>query len=144
MLAPRDAMTIWSPERAVLESNLSFYEAFAAQDFDAMDRLWSKRHLVACIHPGWPPLHGRERVMASWRTILAAEAVAVRCEDARAHVLEDTAFVTCVEHVGNARLVATNIFVFEDGVWKMIHHQSAPFAERPLPNETVPPRENLN
>ena len=42
-------MPLWTPERAVLEANLSFYEAFASRDFAAMDRLWSKRHVVAFI-----------------------------------------------------------------------------------------------
>lgn len=137
-------MPLWTPERAVLEANLSFYEAFAAQDFAAMDRLWSKRHIVACIHPGWQVLHGRDQVMASWRAILEAESAAVRCEDAKAMVLDDAAFVTCVELVAASRLVATNIFVFEEGVWRMVHHQAAPFSARNLPGEVVPPKETLN
>jgi SnoaL-like domain len=137
-------MPMWSPERAVLEANLSFYEAFAAQDLTAMDRVWSRRHPVACIHPGWQVLRGRERVIASWRAILEVETPSVRCEDARAHILDEAAFVTCVELVGASRLVATNIFVFEEGVWRMVHHQASPYATRNVPGEVIPPKETLN
>ena len=82
--------------------------------------------------------------MGSWRAILEAETASVRCEDAKAVVLEDAAFVTCVELVAASRLVATNIFVFEEGVWRMVHHQAAPFSPRSLLGEVVPPRETLN
>ena len=56
---------MWSPDRAVREANLSFYEAFAHQDFEAMKQLWATQSPVLCIHPGWPALHGREQVLAS-------------------------------------------------------------------------------
>ncbi len=133
-------------EQAVLEANLSFYEAFATVDFEAMDALWSRRHAVACIHPGWQALHGREEVMASWRAILmSSTAPAIRCSDARAVLLDEVAYVTCVEQVGGARLVATNVFALEDGLWRMVLHQAGPFAERPVPSvPPPPPKDSLN
>ena len=42
------------------------------------------------------------------------------------------------ETMEGARLVATNVFVREDGAWRMVHHQSTPIAPgqaRPLPRE---------
>ena len=32
----------------------------------------------------------------------------------------------------------------EDGRWRMVHHQAAPFARRSVPEGVVPPRDNLN
>ena len=58
-------------ERAVLAANAAFYRAFAERDVAAMDALWARSTPVACIHPGWQVLNGREAVMASWRGILA-------------------------------------------------------------------------
>ena len=135
---------IGHPRQAVLQANLAFYEAFAAGDVAAMDQVWARTHLVACIHPGWQVLHGRDQVMASWRAILDNDAPAIRCEEAKAFVLDESAFVTCVEHVGDSELVATNIFAREGGLWKMVHHQAGPFSQRVLPVEIVPPKNELN
>ena len=48
-------------EAAVLASNAAFYEAFNAKDLAAMDRVWSSRDDVTCVHPGWNPLEGGTR-----------------------------------------------------------------------------------
>ena len=47
---------------AVLFANEAFYQAFAARDLAAMEEVWAHHCPVACIHPGWPPLHGRQAV----------------------------------------------------------------------------------
>jgi ketosteroid isomerase-like protein len=130
---------VTSSERDVLAANDSFYRAFAARDLEAMNRLWAKKELCVCVHPGWQALHGRREVMASWRAILEGDgAPDIRCEEARAIVLEAAALVSCVERIddGDGALVATNVFVLEDGAWRMIHHQAAPFVERPLPTDS--------
>lgn len=135
---------MWTPDRAVLEANLSFYEAFAAQDLPAMDEVWASAHAVSCVHPGWQAIHGREQVIASWRAVLRHNSAPIRCEDARAVVFDEAAYVTCVERIASAQLAATNFFVLEDGLWKMVHHHAAPFTERSVPVELVPPRGTLN
>ncbi len=58
-------------KEAVLFANEAFYRSFADGDFAAMEALWSRNSPVACIHPGWPPLSGRAKIMESWRGILA-------------------------------------------------------------------------
>lgn len=132
-------------KNAVLNANLSFYEAFANQDYAAMALVWANGDHIACIHPGWQALHGREQVLASWRAILdAGHTPSVRCEDARATVLDHTAIVTCVERVDRAQLIATNVFVLDSGLWKMCHHQAAPFSQRPIPSPEKPPKDRLN
>ena len=119
-------------ELAVLAANRAFYQVFARRDYDAMDALWSQKSNIACIHPGWHVLHGRSEVMASWKAILESDAAPeIECSQAHAVVVGDSAFVTCVETLSEAELVATNIFVREDGGWRLVHHQAGPFARRP-------------
>src|SRR5215212_7921544 len=105
----------------VLSANEAFYTAFAARDVAGMDALWAQRARVACIHPGWQPLHGRDAVLASWHDIMSnPNSPPIRCADAVAHVLGSTAVVICTERFPGAELVATNIFVEEDGDWKLM------------------------
>ncbi|MEK6609286.1 MAG: nuclear transport factor 2 family protein, partial [Myxococcota bacterium] len=51
-------------EDDVLAANESFYAAFAARDADAMEALWATGVPVACVHPGWDAIRGREDVVA--------------------------------------------------------------------------------
>ena len=57
-------------DAAVLAANAAFYSAFATRDMTAMSELWAAEAPVACTHPGWPVLLGRDDVLASWRGIL--------------------------------------------------------------------------
>jgi hypothetical protein len=124
-------------ELEVLEANQAFYRAFATRDLDAMDGLWAEAHPVACAHPGWDVLDGREDVLESWRTILGSEAAPeISCSVAQAHLLGEVAFVTCHEVLPTGLLAATNLFVRERGRWRVVHHQASPIArgqERELP-----------
>jgi hypothetical protein len=114
----------------VLTANQTFYRAFSKGDMDAMDALWSSAAPVACSHPGWAVLTGRDTVMASWRSILDSPGRPhITCRDAAAHELGDAAYVTCYEDVGAGVLAATNIFVLEAGAWRMVHHQAGPTAD---------------
>ncbi len=115
----------------ILQTNASFYEAFAACDAASMDEVWAMHVPVMCIHPGWSELVGRDAVMTSWFSILGqSERLDVVFEDARAFVFGDMALVICTEIVGQAFLVATNTFVQEHGEWKMVHHQAGPLPSR--------------
>jgi len=110
----------------VLFANEAFYRAFADRDVAAMDGVWAAHAPVACIHPGWNALVGRDKVMASWRSILAGGAPDIRCRNAEASVFGSVAFVICYEQIGGEFLVATNVFVREEARWKMVHHQAGP------------------
>jgi ketosteroid isomerase-like protein len=123
-----------SLENAVLTANRAFYVAFAERDAGTMSRLWAREHAVACIHPGRSAVHGRDAVLASWRAILdSPQAPAIQCTEAAAVVLGDVAFVTCVEHIGEAKVAATNVFALEHGEWRLVHHHAGLM---------VPPRES--
>lgn len=119
----------------ILAANQAFYDAFLAEDEDAMEALWARRAPVACIHPGWTALIGRPRVMASWRAIMAGGAPALRCASPRVHQLGDVAYVICDELVAGGRLVATNVFVREDGQWRIVHHQAGQVAAVAAPED---------
>jgi ketosteroid isomerase-like protein len=120
-----------SAEAEVLAANQAFYDAFAHGDADAMDALWARRTPVACIHPGWDPLHGRAEVVASWRAILVSRgSPQIRCHSPSAFVLGEGAYVLCYEEIEGAELIATNLFCREDGAWKLVHHQAGPVHRR--------------
>jgi len=117
---------------AILFANEAFYRAFAGRNFEAMDELWARNHPVACIHPGWGPLSGRAEVMASWEAILGHPSQpSVSCLAPEVHLLGDTAYVICFEEVGGSYLLATNIFVRQGAVWRMVHHQAGPTSAAP-------------
>ena len=108
---------------AILKANEAFYRAFREGDAVAMDALWARHAEVACVHPGATPLSGRDEVMESWIEILGGPPP-IQCVQPRAHQLGETAFVICGERVPGGVLVATNVFVREDGVWRMAHHHA--------------------
>ena len=130
-------------EQAVLAAHQRFYDVFSAHDAGAMARLWARDLTVACIHPGWEALHGREAVLASFRAILGdPRAPEVRPTDERVIVVGETALVVCIEHVLGAELVATNVLALEHGEWKMVHHHASPSAPERL--DTRSPDATLN
>ena len=130
-----------SDEEAVLAANQEFYRAFTTRDLAAMDALWAREVAVACIHPGWDALVGRDMVMESWAAILGgAGAPQIRCEAPRAFVLGPSAFVICREVLEQGQLIATNVFVREPAGWRMVHHQAGPAGQaQPAPRTSERP-----
>ncbi|MSP51379.1 MAG: DUF4440 domain-containing protein [Alphaproteobacteria bacterium] len=116
-----------SDQNGVLSTNEAFYRAFATRNYEVMNTVWATDAPVACIHPGWRSLGGREPVMASWKAILGSESAPdISCHGAVAEIHGDFAYVICYERVEGSFLVATNLFVRERGGWKMVHHQAGP------------------
>ena len=122
-----------SRDAEVLFANEAFYIAFATRDLKAMGEIWSREHDLICVHPGWPPLYGRDLVMKSWAGILGGPAAPrIRVHAARAHfVAPDAAFVTCWEILDGGTVVATNVFLREGPSWRLIHHHGSPGARPP-------------
>jgi len=122
-------------QAAVLDANATFYRAFTEGDYAAMSELWAERAPATCFHPGARALIGRSAVLDTWRQILGGSSrLKLRCDQPVVRVLGQTAIVTCYE--GNndepAHLAATNVFVLEDGRWRMVHHHAGPIS-RPVP-----------
>ena len=126
---------------AVLEANAAFYRAFADRDLEAMDRIWAREAPVACTHPAWTVLTGREDVLKSWEGILTnPDAPSIEVRDAVAHRLGETAIVLCREIVEGAPIESTsgvsidssirktNVFVLEGGEWRIAHHHASAIA----------------
>lgn len=121
---------------AILFANDAFYTAFASRDTGAMAEIWSARANVSCIHPGWLPLFGRDAVMQSWHAILGnPDAPRIRCLNATAHAFGDAAYVICFERVDASFLAATNVFVREGQLWRLVHHQAGVCPPPPVEDE---------
>ncbi|MEM1031409.1 MAG: nuclear transport factor 2 family protein [Myxococcota bacterium] len=116
------------PEQAVLEANQAFYDAFAHGDLAGMEEIWARDASVVCTHPGWPTVRGRVRVLQSWRAIFDGGAPPVMPREVEVVRLEDVAVVVCAEVIGAAQLMATNLFVREHGLYRLIHHHASPVA----------------
>ena len=130
-----------SDHQALLFVNEAFYRAFADRDIGAMEDLWSDVAPITCIHPGWGMLEGREDVMESWAAIIAnPDSPTIECRAPLAHQHGDAGIVICFEQIEDQFLIATNYFVREGRIWKIVHHQSGPTAEVP---EIEPVEPNL-
>jgi hypothetical protein len=115
--------------RGLLAANRDFYRIVVDRDVPAMETLWARSVPVACIHPGWPPLVGRDRVLQSWNEILrSAQAPAIRCHEEYPLLYDGFGLVICLEVINGALLAATNVFIREDGAWRLINHQASPVA----------------
>jgi ketosteroid isomerase-like protein len=116
-------------EAAILEANDAFYSAFANRDAAAMADLWAREAPVACTHPAWTVLTGRADVIKSWQGILGnPDAPTIEARNAVVQRHGDVALVLCREIVQGSPMEATNVFVREDGTWRMTHHHASAIA----------------
>ena len=113
-------------EDAVLAAQSAFYAAFNGRDLKGMEALWARHTPVSCVHPGWNLLSGREAVLESWQAILQNPSQP-RVVDAaeRTQVLGEVALVVGRELVAGSPIAATNVFVREEGAWKILHHHAS-------------------
>lgn len=112
-------------EGAILAANDAFYTAFRTRDFDTMDELWARQHDVAVFHPGWPGIDGRDEVLESWyRIMFVGDPPEVFPSEPTVILNGSTAVVFCTEDMGDARVIASNTFVREEGAWRICHHQA--------------------
>ncbi|ABS64104.1 conserved hypothetical protein [Parvibaculum lavamentivorans DS-1] len=128
---------------SLLFANETFYRAFADRDVPLMNALWSEREPVTCLHPGWPPVEGRDAVIQSWHAILTGPASPdIECLHARVGIHGDAGIVICYERIAQDFLLATNIFIRNGEGWVLVHHQSGP---APEPGDgPPPPRRSIN
>ncbi len=113
-------------------ANDAFYQAFADADLAAMTAAWAPQGQVLCCHPGWPPLTGRDEVMASWGRIFAGGGpMPIRCLAPEISVFAGIGLVCCYEAMGQHAFVVTNLFAKFGATWRMIHHHAGPIAGLP-------------
>ncbi|MBV9834298.1 MAG: nuclear transport factor 2 family protein [Alphaproteobacteria bacterium] len=122
-------------QEAILAANRAFYVAFSSRDFEALAEMWATSVPVACVHPGQPALLDRESVLRSWQAILRnPNAPKAGVSDEFVIMRQGLAIVICRETLPGGQLLATNGFVREGEVWKIVHHHAAP-----APPATTPP-----
>ena len=120
-----------NPEEAVIALNESFYVAFNEANLELMHEIWSEQHPVSVIHPGCNLIFNYDEVMKSWAHIFSADKMPeIKQQTMLVNFVDRMAFVICSEDLGEGILIATNIFVYEDPDWKMIHHQAGPLNQQ--------------
>ncbi|HVL98065.1 MAG TPA: nuclear transport factor 2 family protein [Egibacteraceae bacterium] len=127
-----------TPAPGSLEAaNDAFYAAFESLDLDRMDVLWDHGEDVFCVHPGSELIAGWGPVRRSWAAIFSAtDYLQFIVTDVRARV--ETGVLSCVENIltpgpdeggrgfGAGRAVATNVFSWREGHWRMTAHHASP------------------
>ena len=81
--------------------------------------------------PGWTVLTDRVAIISSWMAILTSpDAPRIACYDERVMLYGDAALVLCEEELGGGTLAASNLFVCEDGGWRIAHHHAGQIVRR--------------
>lgn len=124
---------------AVTAANAELYAAFEEGDVDRMEAVWDDSEDVRCVHPGWPLLRGRSRVLRSWSVIMANTSyIQFFLTGVEASVDGDIAVVTCEENIltavadpdgtlsQSAKVVATNVFRRRTDGWRLFVHHGSP------------------
>ena len=124
---------------AVSDTNAEFYAAIEAGDVGRLDAVWDEADDVVCVHPGWPAVHGRSRVLRSWAVIMANTAyIQYFPTGSQVAVNGDVAVVACEHSVlarvsesdgglgETARVVATNVFRRRPQGWRLWAHHTSP------------------
>jgi ketosteroid isomerase-like protein len=124
---------------AVSAANAELYLAIEAGDVDRLAAMWDTADDIVCVHPGWPAVTGRSRVLRSWAVIMANTAyIQFFSTEVDVAVDGDVAIVTC-EHgllarsdeadTGfgeTARVVASNVFRRRPDGWRLWSHHASP------------------
>jgi ketosteroid isomerase-like protein len=118
----------------------AFYDAFQAGDIAAMMDVWADGDFIECIHPMSDRSHGRSDIAAGWREIFSSglrvqiRRSGIRCtQDAllAIHILyEHFSVQGRKEQV--PPVIATNIYQFVAGSWRMVLHHASPSARGDL------------
>ena len=121
------------------DADQAFYEAFESADIEAMMQVWASKENVMCIHPGSPRLEGGEAIKNSWQQIFTngtplsftlTDSLYTQDDRLAVHMVKEHIEV---DGVLQGIMLATNIYQFIDGSWRMmLHHASPEPSERDL------------
>ncbi|MFI5304079.1 MAG: nuclear transport factor 2 family protein [Nitrospiria bacterium] len=134
-----------NPLDNVIKANEIFYRTFESLDIKEFEKLWSHAEYVQCIHPGWAPCSGWQKVRDGWVMIFNhTRALHFSITDIRAHVEGSMGWVVCFENLESkdgerwvkSQVLATNIFEKKEDKWLIIHHHGSPiFQDNPASSE---------
>jgi len=134
-----------NPVENIIKANDHFYKTFETLDIKEFEKLWAHEDYVQCIHPGWAPCSGWQKVRDSWVMIFNhTRALHFSICDIKAHVQGKIGWVTCFENLESrdaerwvkSQVLATNIFEEKGERWLMIHHHGSPiFQDNPASTE---------
>jgi ketosteroid isomerase-like protein len=120
---------------ALKAANQRFYDAFGSLDLQKLEVVCDTSERALCVHPGWPPLVGWERIRESWENIFNNTTLMhFHIQYVNVVARGDSGWVTCVENISsvlqgrasNFGILATNIFVRTPQGWRMIAHHASP------------------
>ena len=111
-------------EAGVFAANAAFYLAISARDIEMMEQLWAEKGEIAVLHPGWPMLEGRDKVMESWQGILAnPDGVDIEFGNGTVEFTDDEAVVKGSEFLQAHVTKVVNVFrKHPDGRWLLVFH----------------------
>ena len=103
-----------SAEFGVRKAQSEFYDAFSRGDNEAMERVWSSKSTVRCVHPGMASLEGRDKVMSSWKQIFQSgggDSFDIEPSRTVVEIHGLVALCSCVEKTnGGGNLEALNVY----------------------------------
>ncbi len=127
------------------DADQAFYRAFESADIEAMMEVWAGDQGVTCIHPGSHRLQGCAAIKSSWQQIFTNGA-SLRFTLTDSRYTQDTHLAVHmvkenirVDGVLQGVMLATNIYQFIDGSWRMMLHHASPEPQEPeqQPTQTL-------
>ena len=112
-------------------ANAAYYDAFERKDFATMASLWEPSERTVCTHPGWPPIHGTDKILPSYAGIFnGPQTLQFILTNESAEIVGDLGWVTLDENLvqggTTGTVAATNIYAHFEGVWKLVAHHGSP------------------
>ncbi|MCH9802745.1 nuclear transport factor 2 family protein [bacterium] len=117
-------------------ANAAYYDAFERKDFATMASLWEPSDRTVCTHPGWPPIHGTDKILQSYASIFNGPQTLQFILTNELVVADGTlAYVSIDENLvdesgSTSSTSGLNIFGWIDGRWLMVVHHASPIMSR--------------
>ncbi len=110
---------------ALLNANIAYYDAINTADIDALRLMFSPTYPVSCIHSGAHPVFGLELIVATYERMFEHPGLPrLLVKEPLAQIYGECGVVVCQIDLSQMLLTGSNIFMLEDGIWKIVHHHT--------------------